>query len=197
MQIEINQRDLYNLPSGLPVPTDDGATDHLVGTTLPPIELTATDGEKYNLQQLASRPTVFFFYPRTGQPHEPAPEGWDEIPGARGCTLQSFAYRDKYTEFDDLGVQIFGVSVQTTTYQKEFSERNAIPFLLLSDCEYQWVNAANLPTFDFNGLRLTKRFTLFASDGVIQKVFYPVFPSDKDAETVLAWLKESRGSESC
>ena len=193
----MNRSDLYDLPKGLPVPNDDGATDHLDGAELPSVMLAATDSKTHDIRQLASKPTVFFFYPRTGQPHEPAPEGWDKIPGARGCTPQNCAYRDRYAEFRELGVQVFGVSVQTTEYQKEFVQRNNITFPLLSDDHHQWVRAAKLPTFDFNGMTLTKRFTLFAKEGVIRKVFYPVFPSDKDAEMVLSWLRDSQAAGPC
>lgn len=182
-------RDLHSLPQDLPVPTDDGATDHLVGARVPAITLPGTDGSSHDVSDLGLRPTVFFFYPRTGRPEESVPEGWDAIPGARGCTPQGCAYRDRYEEFSALGVRVFGVSVQTTEYQTEFVERNRIPFPLLSDVERAWIDAARLPTFMFDGMTLSRRFTLFVEGGMIRKVFYPVFPSDKDAETVLIWLK--------
>ena len=180
--------DLYHVPTGLPVPMDDGATDHLVGSELPAITLAGTDERTDYLRDAGRRSTVFFFYPRTGQPHVPAPDGWDAIPGARGCTPQNAAYRDKYAEFNRLGVHVFGVSVQSSAYQQEFAKRNHIPFPILSDEGGEWVRAARLPTFDFNGQTLTKRFTLFVEGGIVKKVFYPVFPSDKDAEIVLSWL---------
>ena len=178
----------YSLPSDLPVPQDDGACDHLVGMALPEISLRSTADRSVSLAHIAQEPAVFFFYPRTGRPDEPAPVGWDEIPGARGCTPQSCGYRDQYKAFQALGVQVFGVSTQTTEFQQEFVRRMNVPYEILSDSDFVLTKALRLPTFDFNSMRLFKRIAIVARNGKIEKVFYPVFPPDKNAETVLAWL---------
>ncbi len=142
-----------------------------------------------NLSEVAKEATVFFFYPRTGQPEAPVPTGWDQIPGARGCTPQSCGFRDHYAEFQALRVQVFGVSSQTMEYQQEFIIRNRIPYEILSDKNFALTKALNLPTFEFNSMQLIKRLALFVDNSIIQKVFYPVFPPDKNAEDVLAWLR--------
>lgn len=179
----------YSLPPQLPVPLDDGACVHLEGAALPAIELKSTDGKILDLALLTREPTVLFFYPRTGRPDEAAPVGWDEIPGARGCTPQSCGYRNLYAEFQALGVQVFGVSTQTTAFQQELVRRVQLPFEILSDDALRLTEELRLPTFDFSGMRLIKRMAWFCEKGIIRKVFYPVFPPDKNAEDVLHWLK--------
>jgi peroxiredoxin len=183
------KRDLHKLPSDLPVPKDDGTCAHLRGKQLPALSLPSTSHRMVNLAEISKTLTVFFFYPRTGRPEAPVPAGWDQIPGARGCTPQSCGFRDHYAEFQQLGVQVFGVSSQTTEYQKEFITRNQIPYEILSDENFSLTEALKLPTFDYNSMRLIKRLALFVKDSVIQKVFYPVFPPDKNAEEVLTWMQ--------
>jgi len=183
-------RDLRHLPPDLPVPEDDGACQHLPGKALPHVELASTKGRKVSVREAGKQPTVFFFYPRTGRPEAPAPSGWDRIPGARGCTPQSCGFRDLYLEFESRGVRIFGVSAQSSEYQREFVERNRIPYEILSDERFELTEAIGLPTFEFDSMRLIKRLAFFAEDGVILKLFYPVFPPDKNAEEVLAWLDQ-------
>jgi peroxiredoxin len=178
---------LYALPPDLPVPIDDGAADHLTGMTLPSIPLPATDGSTIDLAALAGL-TVLYAYPRTGRPDQEVPAGWNAIPGARGCTPQSCAFRDHHAELSALGARVFGFSTQTTEYQREVVERLHLPFALLSDADLRFTRALRLPTFEFDGATLTKRLTMVILDGRIEKVFYPVFPSDKNAEEVLAWL---------
>ena len=170
---------LYSLPGGLPVPEDDGACDHLPGAAMPSVKLQSTDGwaGRCGRNSRMGR-TVFFFYPRSGRPDEPPIPGWDDIPGARGCTPQSCAFRDHFSEFEALGVRVFGVSAQDTEYQHEFAERTHLPYPLLSD-EVSLTDALRLPTFEAGGMRLIKRLTLVVSDGRIEKVFYPVFPLTK------------------
>ena len=180
--------DLAKLPTSLPVPEDDGACDHLPGRALPPITLPSTAGRMVNLAELKV-PTVLFFYPRNAQPHESIPEEWNLIPGARGCTPHSCGFRDLHQEFKLLGFQIFGVSTQNTDYQKELVNRVHLPFEVLSDAKFELVNALQLPTFEYRGLRLLKRMAWVVEDGKITKVFYPVFPPDKNADEVLNWLK--------
>lgn len=184
-------RDLNTLPEGLPVPADDGACDHLCGMSLPAIQLKATSGRSVSLQTL-NQPTIIFFYPRTGEPDKPAPADWDLIPGARGCTPQSCGFRDLYREFQQLGYQIFGFSSQDTDYQKEFVQRNHIPFEILSDAQFEFIDYMNLPTFEYEGLRLVKRMAWVIQEGVVQKVFYPIFPPNENASAVLSWLKSRR-----
>jgi peroxiredoxin len=182
-------RDLNSIPKDLPVPQDDGACNHLQGSSLPAISLRSTLDRQVNLGDV-SAPTVFFFYPRTGEPSKPAPADWDLIPGARGCTPQSCGFRDLHLEFKKLGFQVFGVSSQETDYQKEFVSRNHIPFEILSDSEFKLTNSMQLPTFEYNGLRLMKRMAWVTEKGLITKVFYPVFPPNENAQTVLKWLNE-------
>ncbi len=175
--------------SAIPAPTDDGACDHLSGMRLAAIHLPATDGTVVNLASLPGR-SVVYAYPRTGQPGVPNLPGWDLIPGARGCSPQSCAFRDHFTELQTLGVaRVFGLSVQPTDYQCEAAARLHLPFPLLSDNAGELTAALRLPTFEVAGLRLLKRFTVVIDDGLITRVFYPVFPPDENAAQVIAWLK--------
>jgi peroxiredoxin len=183
-------RNLNELPDNLPVPEDDGACDHLSNMEMPSIRLLSTSNRLLDLAAQTLSPTVFFFYPRTGEPNKPAPADWDLIPGARGCTPQSCGFRDLYTEFKKHGLSIFGISSQSQAYQTEFVNRNHIPFEILSDEKFDLTNELNLPTFTYNSMRLIKRLALFCDQGKIKKVFYPVFPPNKNAETVLEWLKQ-------
>ncbi len=186
---------LHELPPDLPVPVDDGGCDHLPGAALPPISLPSTSGRQVDLRWLAGGRAVLFFYPRTGEPGQPAGPEWDAIPGARGCTPQSCGFRDLFREFAALGTQVVGVSTQETAYQREFVERNHVPFELLSDAELRLTRALNLPTFEYPVPRggpstLLRRMAWYVEGGRIEKVWYPVFPPDKNADTVLAWLHE-------
>ena len=180
------------LPDNLPVPKDDGAAKHLFGLRLPDIALSATNGDAVNLSRLAGR-TVVYIYPRTGKPGQPLPTGWDAIPGARGCTPQSCAFRDHFAELKRLGVkQLFGLSTQDLDYQREAVERLHLPFAILSDMDLKLTRALKLPTFEVDGMTLIKRMAWVIDDGAISHVFYPVFPPDKSAEQVIAWLQASR-----
>lgn len=180
----------YNeLPTDLPIPQDDGACNHLVGMTLPNVELRATDGAMVNLSHIAGR-LVIYCYPMTGQPNVPLPEGWDQIPGARGCTPQSCAFRDHYQELQSLGAKVFGLSVQSTDYQCEMATRLHLPFQVLSDEQHQFQQALSLPTFMAGGMNLLKRVTLIANQARIEAVHYPIFPSDSDASWVLDYLRQ-------
>jgi peroxiredoxin len=180
------------LPADLPVPQDDGRARHLTGRKLPALALSATNGSNVDLSRLAGR-TVLYIYPRTGRPGQPLPDGWDGIPGARGCTPQSCGFRDHFAELKQLGVShVFGLSTQDTDYQREAVERLHLPFPLLSDLDLTFGRALNLPTFKVAGMVLLKRMVLVIDDGTIVKVFYPVFPPDKNAAEVVAWLRESK-----
>ncbi len=178
----------HELPNDLPVPTDDGAADHLQGMRLPPVALASTAGETVDLSAL-SRRTVVYCYPMTGRPGGGLPRGWDEIPGARGCTPQSCSFRDHHVELQALGARVFGLSTQDTEYQSEAAGRLRLPFALLSDAELAFAGALSLPTFEVEGKVLLKRLTLVIEDGRIEKVFYPVFPPDKSAAQVVEWLE--------
>ena len=182
------RRDLLELPIGLPVPIDDGACDHLPGIRLPSLALPATDGGFVDLSELSGR-SIVYIYPRTGRPDQPLPTGWDDIPGARGCTPQSCAYRDLAADLAALGARVFGLSTQDTAYQREAAARLHLPFPLLSDERLQFAAALALPTFEVDGMTLIKRLTLVIDDGAIETVFYPVFPPDADAGNVAAWLR--------
>ena len=180
------------LPTDIPAPQDDGAARHLAGLTLPSVPLAATDGSQVDLSKLKGR-TVVYVYPRTGVPGQAPLDGWDAIPGARGCTPQSCSFRDHFAELKELGVaQLYGLSTQNSDYQREAVERLHLPFAVLSDEALKLARAINLPTFTVAGMTLHKRMALVIEDGVITKVFYPVFPPDKNAEEVVAWLRASR-----
>jgi peroxiredoxin len=181
-------RNYLELPENLPVPPDDGAARHLPGMRLPDLALLATDGASINLAKLAGR-TVVYAYPRTGVPGKPLIEGWDAIPGARGCTPQSCGFRDHFADLRRAGVDhLFGLSTQDTAYQREAVERLHLPFAILSDAGLELTRALKLPTFEAGGMRLLKRLTLVIDDGMIAHVFYPVFPPDKSAAETVAWL---------
>ena len=182
----------FPLPPDLPRPVDDGACDHLPGMQMPPVSLPSTAGRMVNLAERTASRTVIYCYPRTGVPGEPLPDGWDAIPGARGCTPQSCAFRDHHRELAALGADVFGLSTQTTDYQREMAERLHLPFEVLSDAEFTFCEALRLPTFEAAGMRLIKRLTLVVRDGAIETVFYPVFPPDESADQVLRWLSQNR-----
>ena len=179
---------LTELPQDLPIPVDDGARDRLLGISLPSIALPSTHSESVDLSAIAGR-VVVYCYPMTGQPGIPLPDGWDTIPGARGCTPQSCAFRDHYQELNELGVSVFGLSTQSTDYQLEAKTRLHLPFELLSDRELKLANAIKLPIFEAEGKTLIKRITLIVEAGKIIKVFYPVFPPDRNADDVIDWLR--------
>jgi peroxiredoxin len=178
---------LQQLPADLPEPTDDGAADHLPGRRLPPVSLASTDGGRVDLAALPGT-TVVYCYPMTGRPDRDLPEGWDEIPGARGCTPQSCSFRDHHEELGELGARVFGLSTQGTEYQREAAERLHLPFGLLSDEGLVFAKEIGLPTFEVEGDVLMKRLTMVVDDGRISKVFYPVFPPNESADEVIEWL---------
>jgi peroxiredoxin len=180
----------YELPPNLPIPVDDGACRHLSGLRVPSVPLPSTAGRVVNLSSLAGW-TVVYCYPRTGRPGEESPQGWDAIPGARGCTPQSCAFRDHHAELDALRARVFGLSAQTTDYQQEAVARLRLPFELLSDADLAFARALRLPTFRVESMTLIKRLTLVLRDGRVTKVFYPVFPPDTNAEDVIAWLSRA------
>jgi peroxiredoxin len=191
----VRNDNIHELPKDLPVPQDDGACDHLAGMTLPPIGLPSTRGRVVDLSRLAGT-AVVYIYPRTGRPDQELPTGWNAIPGARGCTPQSCAFRDHYEELQRAGAaHVYGLSTQDTAYQREAVERLHLPFELLSDAGLELAKALNLPTFEVDGMKLIRRLTLIASDGAIVKVFYPVFPPDQNAGDVLDWLAANRNDE--
>ena len=179
---------LNQLPSDLPIPYDDGSTNHLKGMKLPPVSLKATNGKAVDLGDIKGK-LVIYCYPMTGQPNVALPDGWDQIPGARGCTPQSCSYRDHYQELKALGAEVVGLSVQSTDYQKEMADRLHLPFPVVSDEDFQFQQALNMPIFVAAGMTLLKRVTLIANHGVIEAVHYPIFPSDSDAAWVINYLK--------
>lgn len=177
------------LPKDLPRPNDDGAASHLEGTKLPDLTLLSTSGGHVHLASLPGR-FVLYIYPMTGRPGVPAPDGWDAIPGARGCTPQSCAFRDHYAELKSLNTEVFGLSAQSTEYQAEARDRLHLPFQLLSDSSLRLKQLLRLPTFTAAGMELYKRLTMIVEDGRIDKVFYPVFPPHRNAAEVVAWLRK-------
>lgn len=181
--------DPQQLPDDLPVPQDDGGARHLPGMALPAIALAATDGAEVDLSQLKGR-TVVYAYPRTGQPGQPLPGGWNDIPGARGCTPQSCSFRDHFKALQAAGAsQLFGLSTQDSAYQREAVERLHLPFRILSDEKLAFTRALKLPTFTVDGMELIRRLTLIIDDGKITHALYPVFPPNESASDTLAWLQ--------
>ena len=181
--------DPYTLPPDLPVPTDDGGADHLPGSTIPALTLDSSQGP-VELAELAVERLVLYVYPRTGTPGVDPPEGWDAHPGARGCTPQSCGFRDHADELGSLGARVAGVSAQTLPEQVEFAERTHMPYPVLADPELLLRDALGLPTFEIAGMTLYKRLALVADARVVVKVFYPVFPPDRNAGDVVAWLRQ-------
>ena len=179
-----------NLPSDLPVPEDDGAADHLPGTAMPELSLIATDGASIDLSRLGEGRTVLYLYPLSGKPGVDLPDGWDAIPGARGCTPEACGFRDHFRELQAAGAErVYGLSSQDTAYQAELAERLSLPFAILSDPGLRLAERLRLPTFEADGQRLYKRLTMIVSGGRVEHFFYPIFPPDKHADEVLSWLR--------
>ncbi|NIH77641.1 redoxin family protein [Amycolatopsis viridis] len=184
--------DYTNLPADLPVPEDDGAAAHLPGMKLPELALLGTGGETIRLDELGAGRTVVYIYPLTGRPGVDLPEGWDAIPGARGCTPEACGFRDHHQDLLAAGaVAVFGLSTQDSEYQREVVERLHLPFPMLSDPDRSLARALDLPTFEAAGMTLYKRLTLIIRDGVIEHVFYPIFPPGEHAGQVLSWLRDN------
>ncbi len=183
------------LPENLPAPHDDGATDHLLGTQIPERLLPGTGGDSLDLSAHPGR-LVVYVYPMTGRPGVPQPDGWDSIPGARGCTPESCGFRDHLNDLQTAGVTaVFGISSQSTNDQREARERLELPFELLSDRGFEWADELRLPTFIAGQRRFHKRLTMIVNEGEVEHVFYPVFPPDKHAGEVVAWLRSTRTSD--
>jgi len=178
---------LYQLPENLPAPVDDGACTHLEGMAVPRLELESTLGP-IDLAGFAADSAVLYVYPRTGHPGREVPAEWDAIPGARGCTPQSCGFRDRREDLRRLGVRLAGLSTQTLEEQIELSERLGLLHPVIADPELRLRDELGLPTFDFEGATLYRRVTLVFEAGSVAKVFYPVFPPDRNAEEVVAWL---------
>jgi peroxiredoxin len=186
---------VHTLPAGLPVPEDDGACDHLTGMVVPALELDSSQGP-VDVAELASGLGVLYVYPRTGKPDQPVPESWDATPGARGCTPQSCAFRDHAAELEELGARVAGVSAQPLDDQLEVAERLALPYPVIADPGLRLGAALGLPTFEFAGMTLYRRVTLVLRSGLVERVFYPVFPPDRNATDVVEWLREKAGVSS-
>ena len=178
---------LNQLPTDLPIPQDDGSTNHLKGMKLPNVSLNTTNGKTVNFGDIKGK-LVIYCYPMTGQPNVALPDGWDQIPGARGCTPQSCSFRDHYQDLQALGAEVVGLSVQTTEYQKEMAKRLNLPYEVLSDEKLEFANQLKLPIFQVKDLKLVKRITLILSDNKILKYFYPVFPPDENVNEVIKFL---------
>ena len=184
--------DLTSLPSDLPVPVDDGAAAHLPGASAPHLELRATDDSAVRLDSLVPGRTVLYIYPLSGQPGVDLPDGWDNIPGARGCTPEACGFRDHHQDLIEAGAaRVYGLSTQDTDYQRELVDRLHLPFLMLSDPTVELAKALDLPTFEASGRTLYKRLTLLIRDGLVEHAFYPIFPPSEHAEQVLSWLRDS------
>jgi len=182
--------DYMSLPSDLPVPGDDGAAAHLPGTAMPHLTLTATDGSDVTLDQLGAGRTVLYIYPLSGRPGVDLPTGWNDIPGARGCTPEACGFRDHFAQLREAGAEnVYGLSSQSTDYQGELAQRLELPFTILSDPDLALSAALDLPTFTADGNRLYKRLTLIVAGGRIEHVFYPIFPPNQHAGEVLEWLR--------
>lgn len=182
---------LTSLPAGLPIPVDDGAAAHLEGLALPNVSFASTSGARVNLSQY-HQTFIMYLYPLTGRPDVALPEGWDQIPGARGCTPQACDFSHHFQALQALKAVVYGLSTQNTAYQSELKARLHLPFDLLSDPDLRLGNALVLPTFKVNDVLLYKRLTLIAQQGIIRKVFYPVFTPDQNARQVIDWLKSQQ-----
>ena len=185
----MTQTNLNQLPANLPRPVDDGGARHLKGMALPDLALPSTSGRLVNLSRIDAPRVVIYAYPMTGRPDRQLPQGWDDIPGARGCTPETCGFRDHHKDLAKLHAEVFGVSTQDTPYQQEMVKRLEVPFEVLSDEHRALAKALRLPTFTVGGMTLLKRLTLIARHGRIEQVFYPVFPPDTHADEVIAWLK--------
>jgi peroxiredoxin len=186
----MTQTNLNQLPPNLPRPKDDGGARHLTGMALPDLELPSTANRLVNLSRIAVPRTVIYCYPMTGRPDRKLPDGWDDIPGARGCTPETCGFRDHHKDLAKLRADVYGVSTQDTPYQQEMVKRLEVPFEVLSDEKMAFTKALRLPTFTVDGMTLLKRLTIVARGGRIEHVFYPVFPPDTHAEAVIDWLKK-------
>lgn len=185
--------DLNQLPANLPEPEDDGAADHLVGEPAPHLSLPSTTGRTVGLDELEPGRAVLYIYPLAGRPDVALPDGWDSIPGARGCTTEACDFRDHHSDLLDAGASaVFGLSTQDTAYQRELVHRLRLPFEILSDTELTLAEQLNLPTFGAGEMTLYKRLTLVIHGGMIEHVFYPIFPPNEHARQVLAWLRSRR-----
>jgi peroxiredoxin len=180
---------LNELPANLPRPKDDGAARHLKGMAIPDLALPSTRNRLVNLSRITAPRTVIYCYPMTGQPGKTLPAGWDDIPGARGCTPETCGFRDHHKDLARLHAEVFGLSTQDTPYQQEMVKRLEVPFEVLSDEHLAFARALKLPTFTVEGMTLLKRLTLIVRSGRIEHVFYPVFPPDKHVDEVMAWLR--------
>lgn len=178
-----------DLPENLPAPSDDGAARHLLGLLLPKVSLPATNGTEVDISVIAGL-LVIYIHPMTGRPGMTLPDGWDSIPGARGCTPQACSFRDHFADLRALSASVYGLSAQETEVQQEARERLHLPFNLLSDASLKLKRLMSLPTFKIQGTERYKRLTLIANDGRIERVFYPVFPPDRNIDEVLTWLAE-------
>lgn len=185
---------LTDLPEDLPQPQDDGACDHLKNVKLSSINLATTDGLQVDFSAIIGR-LVIYLYPMTGRPDTALPDGWDEIPGARGCTPQSCSFRDHHWELKALNTTVYGLSTQTTEYQQEAANRLHLPFPLVSDEYLKFIKSVDIPTIDVDGMILSKRVTLIVTNGIIEKVFYPVFPPNENARQVIAYLIANKASQ--
>ena len=181
---------LQSIPLDLPISVDDGASTHLEGKKLPNVELPSTSGMLVNCSQIEGW-LVIFCYPMTGRPGRILPDGWIDTPGAAGCTPQNCSFRDHYDEFRNLGVMVLGLSTQTREDQAEAVIRLHLPYSLVSDIAFQFSDSLALPMLSIENLRLTKRITLIAKNGVIKKCFYPVFPPDKNVDEVIGWISKN------
>jgi peroxiredoxin len=180
-------KDLHALPDDLPIPVDDGACEYLLGSALASVSLISVTGEAVDISAYPGT-LVIYFYPMLGRPDSPPLIGWNDIPGARGCTPQTCGFRDSYAELKQLGVRVFGVSAQRLEDQREAHARLQLPFALLNDERLTLAKALKLPTFDYAGTRLIKRLTIISTSGHIRKVFYPVFPPNNNVRDVITWL---------
>ena len=192
MVFAVAQTNLSQLPANLPRPKDDGGARHLLGMALPDLELPSTSNRRVNLSKIEAPRVVIYAYPMTGRPDRALPQGWDDIPGARGCTPETCGFRDHHKDLAKLHADVYGVSTQDTAYQQEMVKRLEVPFEVLSDEHFVLIKALRLPTFQVEGMALMKRLTIIARHARIEKVFYPVFPPDQHAEEVIAWLKKHR-----
>jgi peroxiredoxin len=171
------------------MPVDSGAADHIEsGMTLPRVTLPATSGPDICLADLPGCILVLI-YPWTGRPGVPNPPNWDDIPGAHGSTAEIEGFRDLAARFEEFELGIFGLSRQTTEYQREMTERLKVPFPILSDAGGEFASAVKLPSFTTGGEIYYKRLSIILTHGLIETVFYPIPRPEQHARDVLRWFR--------
>ncbi len=177
--------------SNTSIPENEGDVNTLKNKNFPNISLPNQDGNLLNLYRLDTFRMVLYFYPMTGRPDRPLPDNWNNIPGAKGCTIQTCSFRDNYDDIINLNAVPIGISSQSVDDNKEMTSRLKVPYDVLSDEKLELTNELNIPTFLVDSKIFLKRLTLIVEKKIIKKVFYPINDINKHIKEVLKWLKEN------